>query len=275
VTSTSHTAALGGARRSSGGRARHALEVSAGLAWRSLILVRRMPSVFLPSLVMPLFILVATSGAFRGISLLPAFDGASYLAFTIPLALVMGAGFAGMNAGMTLARDIEGGFVDRLVVSPAPRITLIAGPLMAAGLRSVFTTTVVLIAGLIGGVGLPGGLDTLALYLLGICFAAAAACWSMGVALRARTIQAAPLMQVVIFLAVFTSVAYAPRDVLSGWLATVADLNPVTYLLEASRAAELTGLGWAELWPALVALGALLAVLGTWALRGLASLGRR
>jgi ABC-2 type transport system permease protein len=82
-------------------------------------------------------------------------------------------------------------------------------------------------------------------------------------------------MQVVIFLAVFTSVAYAPRDVLTGWLATVADLNPVTYLLEASRAAELTGLGWSELWPALVALAALLAVLGTWAVTGLATLGRR
>ena len=54
---------------------RHGLAVSAGLAWRSLILVRRMPSVFLPSLIMPLFILIATAGAFRGISLLPQFDG--------------------------------------------------------------------------------------------------------------------------------------------------------------------------------------------------------
>ena len=44
---------------------RHAVAVSRGLAWRSLILVRRMPSVFLPSLVMPLFILVATAGASR------------------------------------------------------------------------------------------------------------------------------------------------------------------------------------------------------------------
>ena len=254
---------------------RHGLRVSAGLAWRSLILVRRMPSVFLPSLIMPLFILIATAGAFRGISLLPQFDGASYLAFTIPLATVMGAGFAGMNAGMTLARDIEGGFVDRLVVSPAPRITLIAGPLVATGLRSLFTTTIVLLAGLIGGVGLPGVVDTLALYLLAIGFSAAAACWAMGVALRTRTIQAAPLMQVVVFLAVFTSVAYAPREVLTGWLATVADLNPVTYLLEASRAAELTGIGWEELWPAFVALSALLAVLGTWAVSGLATLGRR
>ena len=82
-------------------------------------------------------------------------------------------------------------------------------------------------------------------------------------------------MQVVIFLSVFTSVAYAPREVLSGWLRTVADVNPVTYLMEASRAAERGVLGWSEIRPAAIAITALLAVLGTWALTGLASLGRR
>jgi ABC-2 type transport system permease protein len=255
--------------------ARHGLRASAGLAWRSILLVRRMPSVFLPSLIMPLFILVATAGAFRGISLLPQFEGASYLAFTIPLAVLMGAGFAGINAGMTMARDIEGGFVDRLVASPAPRITLIAGPLVAAGARSLFTTTVVLAAGMIGGVGLPGPVETPVLYLLGVGFSAATACWAMGVALRARTIQSAPLMQVAVFLSVFTSVAYAPREVLTGWLATVARYNPVTYVLEAARAAELARLGWPELWPGLAALGGLLVVLGGWAVSGLATLGRR
>jgi ABC-2 type transport system permease protein len=234
-----------------------------------------MPSVFLPALVMPLFILVATAGAFRGIALLPQFEGVSYLAFTIPLATVMGGGFAGVNAGMTLARDIEGGFVDRLVASPAPRITLLAGPLAAAGLRSLFTTTVVLLAGLIGGAGLPGPAETGVVYLLAMSFAAATACWSMGVALRARTIQAAPLMQVVIFLSVFTSVAYAPREVLTGWLRAVADVNPVTHVLEASRAAQLEALTWAALWPGLAAVAGLLAALGVWALSGLATLGRR
>lgn len=254
---------------------RHALGVSAGLAWRSLILVRRMPSVFLPSLIMPLFILVATAGAFRGISLLAAFEGASYLAFTVPLATVMGAGFAGINAGMTLARDIEGGFVDRLVASPAPRVTLVTGPLLAATVRSLFTTTVVLLAALIGGVTPPGVGGTVAVYGLAMGFSAATACWSMGVALRARTIQAAPLMQIVVFLSVFTSVAYAPREVLTGWLRHVADYNPVTFLLEASRAAQFGTLGFDELWPGLVALAVLLAVLGAWALSGLATLGRR
>ena len=82
-------------------------------------------------------------------------------------------------------------------------------------------------------------------------------------------------MQVAVFLSVFTSVAYAPREVLTGWLRHAADLNPVTYLLEASRAAELSALGWSELWPGVLAVAGLVAGLGAWALGGLATLGKR
>jgi ABC-2 type transport system permease protein len=248
------------------------VSVSGMLAWRSLILVRRMPSVFIPSLVMPLFILVATSGAFHGIG--AAIGDYSYLRFTIPFATVMGAGFAGINAGMTLARDIEGGFVDRLTSSPAPRISLVFGPLTAAAMRSVFTTTVVLVAGSIGGIYPPGVVGTIVVYLLAGGFAMATAGWSMGVALRARTVQAAPLMQLVVFLLVFTSVAYAPRDLQTGWLRQVSNWNPVTRILEASRAAEFSNLSWSYLWPAILSLAILLGVLGAFTLHGLARLGR-
>jgi ABC-2 type transport system permease protein len=246
--------------------------VSGMLAWRALILVRRMPAVFIPSLVMPLFILVATSGAFHGVG--AAIGTNSYLAFTLPFATIMGAGFAGINAGMTLARDIEGGFVDRLMSSPAPRLSLVAGPFTAAAMRSVFTTTVVLIAGGIGGLTPPGVLGTVVIYVLAATFAMATACWSMGVALRARTVQSAPLMQLVVFILVFTSVAYAPRSLQTGWLRTVSDWNPVTRILEAGRAAEFETLSWAEFWPSLVSLGVLLGIFGAFALHGLARLGR-
>jgi ABC-2 type transport system permease protein len=246
--------------------------VSLGLAGRNLLLVRRIPSVFIPSLVMPLFILIATSGAFRGISAL--FGGVSYLAFTIPLALTMGGGFAGINSGMTLARDLEGGFFARLQSSPVPRIALITGPLLAAMVRGALTTTLVLVAGIIGGVGLPGLGGTLMLYVLAMGFAAVSSCWAMGVALRTRSIQSAPLMQVVVFLSVFTSVAYAPREALTGWLHHAADWNPVTRVLEAGRAIELTGLSWSTLWPGLLAVAGMLAVLGAFALSSLAALNR-
>lgn len=247
--------------------------VSMGIAWRYLLLVRRMPSVFLPGLIMPVFILVATAGAFQGIANLPIFSGVSYLAFTVPLAVVMGGGFTGINSGLTLARDIEGGFEDRLVVSPVPRLVLIIGPTIASCARSLFTTTVVLVAALIGGLELPTALGVAVLYLMGMIFAAVTAGWSMGVALRTRSIQSAPLMQVVVFLAVFMSVAYAPREVLEGWLRVIADINPVTQLMETSREAVLATVTWGGLWPGLLAGTVLLLVFGAWAVTGLRSIG--
>jgi ABC-2 type transport system permease protein len=223
--------------------------------------------------VMPLFILVATAGAFRGISALPAFEGSSYLAFTIPMATVMGGGFAGINAGMTLARDMEGGFVDRLVASPSPRPALVLGPALAAMARSAFTTTIIFAAGLIGGVALPGLGGTLVVYAMAAAFSVATGCWAMGVALRTGTVQATPLMQVVVFLLVFFSVAYAPREAQDGWLRVISDWNPVTYMLEASREAELVGVSLDGLAPGLLAAAVLIGLAGAFAFTGLRRLG--
>lgn len=252
------------------------ISVSLGLAGRNLLLVRRVPSVFIPSLVMPLFILIATAGAFHGIGALPQFAGESYLAFTIPMAAVMGAGFAGINSGMTLARDLEGGFFDRLQSSPAPRLALVLGPMLAAQARSLVTTVVVLLAGMVGGVMPPGIAPTLVIFAFALLFAAAASFWAIGVALRTRTIQAAPIMQLAVFLSVFMSVAYVPQDALTGWLATIARYNPVTYILDAARSAQLTGtVIWSETWPGLVAAGALVVLLGAFAMVPLRGLGSR
>lgn len=252
------------------------ITVSLGLAGRNLLLVRRVPSVFIPSLVMPLFILIATAGAFHGIGALPQFEGQSYLAFTIPMAIVMGAGFAGINSGMTLARDLEGGFFDRLQASPAPRLSLIFGPMLAAQARSVLTTVVVFLAGMIGGVMLPGAASTLLIFVFALMFAAATSFWAIGVALRARTVQAAPIMQLVVFLSVFLSVAYVPLSALTGWLGAIARYNPVTYILDAARSAELTGtIIWSQTWPGLLAALGLMLVVGAFALWPLRHLENR
>lgn len=248
--------------------------VSLALAGRMLLLVRRSPSLFIPSLVIPLFILVSTAGAFRGVENLPQLQGASYLAFTVPMAATLGAGFAGTTSGLGLARDLENGFFSRLQASPVPRLALATAPLIAAMARSLLTTTIVLVAGYIGGTGFAGVAPTAVLYLLPLLFSGVTALWATGVALRARTIQAAPIMQIAVFLSVFLSVAYTPREAQTGWLATVADYNPMTFVLEAARAAEFSGVAWADLWPGLAALAGMLVVLGTWAVTGLRRLDR-
>jgi ABC-2 type transport system permease protein len=106
------------------------------------------------------------------------------------------------------------------------------------------------------------GLYTLALLTNMVGFA-----WSAGIAMRLRTIQAGPLMQMPVFLLLFFAPVYVPLDLLEGWIHTVARLNPITYLLE-------TGRGFISGDPVHVGLAFSLAALlvtvfAAWAFRGL------
>ena len=106
------------------------------------------------------------------------------------------------------------------------------------------------------------GLYTLAL-LVNVC----GFLWAAGIAMRFRTIQAGPLMQMPVFLLLFFAPVYVPLDLLGGWIDAVATVNPVTYFLEAGR-----GLIAGDPTEVALAFGlalALIAVLAVWAVRGL------
>ena len=112
---------------------------------------------------------------------------------------MQGAGFTGAATGVNLARDIELGWFDRLLVSPAPRSVLLAGLVISASLRSLIPAAVLLIVGFALGVSWPGiggprdggrdrdGDGTLA------------ALWGCALALKFRSQSAAPLMQAGMF----------------------------------------------------------------------------
>ncbi len=63
----------------------------------------------------------------------------------------------------------------------------------------------------------------------------AATLFASGLAMRFRTLQAAPLIQLPAFLIIMTAPVYVPRDLIEGWVATAADVNPMTAMLEAGR----------------------------------------
>ena len=96
-----------------------------------------------------------------------------------------------------------------------------------------------------------------------------AACWSALIALRFKTQSAAPLMQTVMLAAVLCTTAYAPQALLTGWLATAAEYNPFTQVVDAARQGFVGGVSWSGTWPAIVVIAALTALLGWLALRGM------
>ena len=71
------------------------------------------------------------------------------------------------------------------------------------------------------------------------------------------------------FLTVLLTTAYAPLDLLTGWLHTVAQINPVTQVVEAVRQGFVGSVSWDDTWPGYLTLFGLAAVLSAFALRGM------
>jgi ABC-2 type transport system permease protein len=177
------------------------------------------------------------------------------------------AGFTGAATGVNLARDIELGWFDRLLTAPVPRATLLAGLVASASLRCLLPVGVLLAVGVALGAHFPGvdGLIVAVSIVMGM--AVVAACWGTAIALKFKTQSAAPLMQAGMLLLILTTTAYAPQELLTGWLAGVAEVNPVTQIVEAVRQGFIGSVTWSETWPGLVTVAGLTTLFGAWALR--------
>ena len=141
-----------------GAAAPHMSAAVALTLWRrSLNEVLRVRGALLPATVAPVVFMLGMSGQFGRLTGLDGFPTDSYLSWIVPLSCLQGAGFAGAATGSNLARDIEQGWFDRLLVAPVPRPVLVIGPILGAVTRSLVPATVVLLVGLAIGAELTGG----------------------------------------------------------------------------------------------------------------------
>ncbi len=249
------------------------LAVAAALAWRNLVGIRRVPATFVPAVVMPVFFLIAFSGQYRGIVEIPGFATDNVLSWYTPMAVLMGASFAGVGTAFSVARDLETGFFDRLLLSPAARGAIMCGSLLAGAARGLITFALVTAVGLAGGAAVPGGVPGLvSLLIAALGVATVAGLWALGLVYRIKSQSAGPVVQVGIFVGLFLTTAQAPLEVITGWLHPVARLNPVSQILELARQGFLEGVAWSSTWPGLAAIGGLAAVMLVFAVRGMRTL---
>ena len=249
------------------------LRIILALARRALHEILRVPGGAIPGLFAPTIFMLGISSVFAAAAGLRGFPVDDFRTFVVAVGFLQGAGFSGAATGVNLARDIERGWFDRLLLAPAPRLVILAGFVVSASLRALLPGTVLLAVALALGVPWPGLDGLLLAALLVMVLAAAAACWGVTLALRFRTQQAAPLMQMGAFIAVLFTTAYAPTALMAGWLQAIATVNPVTYVLEGVRQGFVGSVTWHDTWPALLAVSALLGVLGVFAVRGMARTG--
>ena len=243
--------------------------VALAVSWRTLHNVLTTPAILLPSLIFPLVFFTAFAGGLSQVSKLPGFDFPSgYTAFQFVFALLQAAAFGGVFTGFSIARDFENGFARRLMLAAPHRLGIVAGYAIAALGRWVITASVLTAIALAVGMNVGGdGVDLVGLYTLALLLNLAALLWACGVAMRARTIQAGPIMQIPVFTALFFAPVYVPLDLLRGWIHGVAVVNPLTRLLEAGRG-FLSGQP-VEVGAAFAAAAGLALAFSFWAARGL------
>ncbi len=248
---------------------RRTRSVALAVAWRGLHNAFTNPAFLLPSILFPLFFFIAFAGGLSGVRHAPGFDFRSgYTSFQFVFVCFQSAAFGGVFTGFSIAADFEFGFARRLMLAAPNRGGIVIGYVIAAMVRAVFVLAVVFCAGLISGMRIDGGAaDLLALLLLAMATSAVATLWAGGIAMRLRSMQAGPVIQMPVFILLFLAPVYVPLPLVAGWVHDVARFNPVTALLEAGR-----GLVSGQPTKTLLAAGclaALLALAAAWARGGL------
>src|SRR4051794_5555281 len=168
---------------------------AAGVAAPSLALARRTlrgalrrPQFLAPLVLMPtLFLAINTGGLHRSTDLpgFPVVDG--FLDFQLAGAMTQSLLLGGVLQGIGTALEIEGGYFDRLVASPIPRVAIVGGRILAGTVIAAAQVLWFLALGVMLGVSIHGGvLGLLLVVTIGALAGTGFAALGVLIALRAR-----------------------------------------------------------------------------------------
>jgi ABC-2 type transport system permease protein len=214
------------------------------LGARSIRQTFRRPQLISPIVVFPTLLLaVQTGGAGAGIEH-PGFPPVqSFLQFMLAGSMMQSMMLAGNSGGIAFAVDIEMGFTDRLFAAPIPRFAIVLGRLAGTAALGLFAAIWFLAIGLIFGAEIAGGVPG-ALLAMTLTTAAALAVGGIGAAIALRSGSASvvqglfPLVLVVLFL----SSAFFPQELMIEPAKTIAQYNPLSFIVEGVREPIISGI---------------------------------
>jgi ABC-2 type transport system permease protein len=207
------------------------------LARRALRNSFRKPQFLAPLVVFPslfLAINVGGLGATRSLEGFPQVDG--FLDYQLASAILQSLLLGGVSAGIAVALDIEGGFFDRIVASPAPRAAIVLGRVLAVAVIAVIQILYFLVLGLAFGASIKGGvLGVLCIFVVGIIAGSGFGAIGVLIALRARNASTVQAIFPLVFVVLFISSAFFPLHLLSSPADVVAKYNPLSWIADGLR----------------------------------------
>jgi ABC transporter DrrB family efflux protein len=239
------------------------------LARRSFLRIPRQPDLLVGFTVQPVMFVVLFVYVFGGAIQTPGFD---YVDFLMPGIIVQSMAFGGFVTALGLAEDLKKGLIDRFRSLPMASSAVLTGRTLADVATNVVQLVVMLTVGLAVGfrfsTNVPEVVAGIALLLLiGYAFS-----WVFAlIGLVASSPEAANAYGfTIIFPLTFVSSAFVPVASMPGWLQPFAEHNPITIMVDATRALFLGIPAGNDVWLAVVwSVGIILVfgVLSTWRYR--------
>lgn len=211
------------------------------LTRRALRETLRQPGNEVANVFIPLFFFAVTVGAVGEVAK-NAFGVADYKGFQLPVAILQGAAGVAGGSGLAMTTDIQSGYFEKLLLTPTPRFAIVLGRMFADGIKAMLLCILIIGLALGFGAGFETGLPGMALLVVaGGAFALAYSGIGMAIALKTGSPQAAQAGFLIFFPLLFLAPTFAPTDVFADWLKVIAQVNPVTYILEGMRALVING----------------------------------
>src|SRR3954471_4834627 len=228
--------------------------------WRQAL---RRPQFLAPLVIFPSLMLAANTGGAGRATALPGFpEVRGFLDFELAGAMMQSGMLAGVSGGIALALDFEIGFIDRLFAAPISRYTIIAGRVLATAAMGVLTGIWFIAGGLIFGAHIQGGVPgVLALLVLSSTAAAAFAGLASALAIGAAKASVVQGIFPIVFVVLFLSTAFFPKELLLEPSKTIARLNPMSFIADGIRGVIIDNLDAADVGKALSGI-AIVAVIG-------------
>lgn len=186
-------------------------------------------AVLLPTMIMLLFVTV-----FGGAITLPGVD---YVTYIVPGVIVLCAGFGSSSVAVYVATDMRNGIVDRVRTMPVPAYGIVVGHIVASVLRNLVATVIVIGIGVLLGFRPAANLwQWLAAIGLLLAFIATVTWLFAAIGLASGSPAAANGYGFVLLFLPYLSSGFVPTQTMPAWLAPFAEHQPMTKVIEATRA---------------------------------------
>jgi ABC transporter DrrB family efflux protein len=202
---------------------------------RNLIAYVRIPEQMFFSSVQPIMFVLLFTYVFGGAISIP---GMSYVDYLMPGIFVQTVLFGSVSTSVGLAEDLQKGLVERFRSLPMAPSAVLAGRTNADTVRNSFVIVLVTVVGYIVGFRVHTNfLAYIAAFLLLLAFAYSVSWGFAYIGLSAPNSETAQLMAFpILFPLTFASTAFVPAATMPPWLRAFAEHQPVSIIVNATRA---------------------------------------